>query len=161
MSFRTPRRRSLHLLRRFGMTGLSFRAKRRNLLLAAVALLLLAWFFCLPRHLFKDVCYSSVVESAEGELLGARIAADQQWQKFILKNFEKLLRLGYVRSNKFDGQSLVLQSFGCNTSCRFVIQSGKDFQYSPLFIPACTRFRSFFFFKANFLSLPSYRFNKP
>ena len=59
---------------------MSFRAKRRNLLLAAVALLLLAWFFCLPRHLFKNVCYSTVVESAEGELLGARIAADQQWR---------------------------------------------------------------------------------
>ena len=80
MSFRTPRRRSLHLLRRFGMTGLSFRTQRRNLSLAAVTLLLLAWLFCLPRHLFKDVCYSTVVESAEGELLGARIAADQQWR---------------------------------------------------------------------------------
>ena len=59
---------------------LSFRAQRRNLILAAAAILLLAWFFCLPRHLFKGVTYSTVVESAEGELLGARIAADQQWR---------------------------------------------------------------------------------
>jgi hypothetical protein len=43
------------------------------------------------------------------------------------------------------------QKIGCNTSCRFVIQSGKDFQYSPLFIPACTRSRSNFQIKAIFI----------
>ena len=42
--------------------------------------LLLGWFFCLPRDLFKGTVYSTVVESAEGELLGARIAADGQWR---------------------------------------------------------------------------------
>ena len=42
--------------------------------------LLLGWFFCLPRDLFKGVSYSTVVESAEGELLGARIADDGQWR---------------------------------------------------------------------------------
>ena len=42
--------------------------------------LVLAWLCCLPRELFKDVSYSTVVESAEGELLGARIAADEQWR---------------------------------------------------------------------------------
>jgi penicillin-binding protein 1C len=36
--------------------------------------------FCLPKDLFKGVSYSTVVESAEGELLGARIAADGQWR---------------------------------------------------------------------------------
>ena len=39
-----------------------------------------AWLCCLPRELFRDVSYSTVVESAEGELLGARIAADEQWR---------------------------------------------------------------------------------
>ena len=34
----------------------------------------------MPRDLFKDVPYATVVESAEGELLGARIAADGQWR---------------------------------------------------------------------------------
>ena len=42
--------------------------------------LLLAWLFCLPRNLFPDTPYSTVVESAEGELLGARIATDGQWR---------------------------------------------------------------------------------
>lgn len=41
---------------------------------------LLAWLLCLPRNLFKGTVYSTVVESAEGELLGARIAADGQWR---------------------------------------------------------------------------------
>ena len=59
---------------------MSFRAKRRNLILAAVALLLLGYLFCLPRNLFRNVSYSTVVESADGELLGARIAADGQWR---------------------------------------------------------------------------------
>ena len=48
--------------------------------MAVAGILLLAWFFCLPRELFKGVSYSTVVESAEGELLGARIAADEQWR---------------------------------------------------------------------------------
>ena len=42
--------------------------------------LLLAWWCCLPRNLFPGVSYCTVVESAEGELLGARIAADGQWR---------------------------------------------------------------------------------
>ena len=59
---------------------MSFRAKRRNLLLAAAALLLLAYLLCLPRNIFRNTSYSTVVESAEGDLLGARIAADGQWR---------------------------------------------------------------------------------
>ena len=43
-------------------------------------ILLLGWMVCLPRDLFKGTLYSTVVESAEGELLGARIAADGQWR---------------------------------------------------------------------------------
>ena len=45
-----------------------------------VAALVSAWLLCLPRELFKGTPYSTVVESAEGELLGARIAADEQWR---------------------------------------------------------------------------------
>ena len=41
---------------------------------------MIGWLVCLPRDLFKDTVYSTVVESAEGELLGARIAADGQWR---------------------------------------------------------------------------------
>lgn len=41
--------------------------------------LLLAYCFCLPRELFTEP-YSTVIESAEGKLLGARIAADGQWR---------------------------------------------------------------------------------
>lgn len=44
------------------------------------AALFLAWLLCLPRNLFKGTVYSTVVESAEGELLGARIADDGQWR---------------------------------------------------------------------------------
>ena len=54
------------------------RAKIIGISIAAATLL--AWLLCLPRNLFKDTVYSTVVESAEGELLGARIAADGQWR---------------------------------------------------------------------------------
>ena len=46
------------------------------MLLAGAVLLWLLW----PQRLFRDVPYSTVVESAEGELLGARIADDGQWR---------------------------------------------------------------------------------
>ena len=44
------------------------------------AAIILAFLFCLPRDLFRGTVYSTVVDSAEGELLGARIAADEQWR---------------------------------------------------------------------------------
>src|SRR5690606_8009663 len=37
------------------------------------------WLFCLPRPLFAD-SVSTVIESREGVLLGARIAPDGQWR---------------------------------------------------------------------------------
>lgn len=42
--------------------------------------ILLLWVFCLPRDLFEDVNYSTVVEDCNGKLLGARIADDGQWR---------------------------------------------------------------------------------
>lgn len=42
-------------------------------------ILIIAYIFCLPSPLF-DVSYSTVVTDRHGELLGARIADDQQWR---------------------------------------------------------------------------------
>jgi len=56
------------------------RAKKRYQIGIPVCLFLLAWFIlCLPSSLF-DVPYSTVVSDRNGELLGARIANDQQWR---------------------------------------------------------------------------------
>lgn len=46
---------------------------------AFVLLILLSYYFSLPRDLF-DTPYATVLESEEGELLGARIARDGQWR---------------------------------------------------------------------------------
>ncbi|MBQ9411352.1 MAG: transglycosylase domain-containing protein [Bacteroidales bacterium] len=54
--------------------------KRRWWIFGTAAALILAWLLCLPRELFRGTVYSTVVESAEGELLGARIADDGQWR---------------------------------------------------------------------------------
>lgn len=53
--------------------------KRNKIKSAIVFLLLLIYYFSLPRTLFKEP-YSTVIESKEGELLGAKIARDGQWR---------------------------------------------------------------------------------
>ena len=53
--------------------------KRRFWIILGAAVLM-AWLLSLPRTLFKGVVYATAVESAEGELLGARIAGDGQWR---------------------------------------------------------------------------------
>ncbi len=40
---------------------------------------LVLWVFCLPKNLFEDPT-SSVVNSSDGVLIGARIADDGQWR---------------------------------------------------------------------------------
>ncbi len=44
-----------------------------------LAILIVAYYFCLPKQLFKSPT-STVVESREGILLGAKIASDGQWR---------------------------------------------------------------------------------
>lgn len=57
-------------------------------------LLFIAYYFCLPRTLFEQP-YSTVIESEEGELLGAKIARDGQWrfpaQDSIPEKFKKCI----------------------------------------------------------------------
>ena len=61
-----------------------------------LGLILIAYFFCLPKQLFNQT-YSTVVESREGKLLGAKIALDGQWRfperDSIPLRFEKALLL--------------------------------------------------------------------
>lgn len=47
---------------------------------AIIAVYLILQVALVPRHLFKDTPYSTVVLDAGGELLGARIADDGQWR---------------------------------------------------------------------------------
>ncbi len=51
----------------------------KRVTLGVVALLAVAYFFCLPRDLFS-VSYSTVVTDRHGTLLGARVAEDGQWR---------------------------------------------------------------------------------
>jgi penicillin-binding protein 1C len=53
--------------------------KRKKGLITIFAFLLVAYIFCLPGQLF-EVSSSTVVTDRNGELLGARIAADEQWR---------------------------------------------------------------------------------
>ena len=53
--------------------------KKYKIGLPIVFILLIVYIFCLPSPLF-DVPYSTVVTDRNGDLLGARIANDQQWR---------------------------------------------------------------------------------
>ena len=54
-------------------------SKSKKIVLCIVLFLLLLYVFCLPRQLFQ-VSYSTVVTDRNGDLLGARVAADGQWR---------------------------------------------------------------------------------
>jgi len=63
------------------MTELILKIKQQpgRIIRWTVVLLLVSYFFCLPRKLFDDTC-STVVTDRYGAMLGARIAADGQWR---------------------------------------------------------------------------------
>ncbi|WP_318345274.1 penicillin-binding protein 1C [Flagellimonas baculiformis] len=54
-------------------------AYRHKIKLAIFMAFLVLWLFCLPKNLFEDPT-STVVNSSEGTLIGARIADDGQWR---------------------------------------------------------------------------------
>ncbi|WP_091476143.1 penicillin-binding protein 1C [Flavobacterium swingsii] len=53
--------------------------QRNKIKSSIVFVLLIVYYFSLPRTLFQEP-YSTVIESKEGELLGAKIARDGQWR---------------------------------------------------------------------------------
>jgi len=53
--------------------------KRKIVLISTAVILLLCFWFCLPRQLFnKPTCF--IIDDDKGQLLGAAIAADGQWR---------------------------------------------------------------------------------
>ena len=55
-------------------------SRRKAVFLILFEVLLAGWLCCLPKDLFKGTSYATVVTDRRGELLGARIAGDQQWR---------------------------------------------------------------------------------
>ena len=55
-------------------------SRRKAVFLILFEVLLAGWLCCLPRDLFQGTSYATVVTDRNGELLGARIADDQQWR---------------------------------------------------------------------------------
>ncbi len=62
----------------FKLKVISF-IKKHKVKLSILALLVIYWLFSIPQEVFTDPT-STVVESREGDLLGARIATDGQWR---------------------------------------------------------------------------------
>ncbi|KAA5827557.1 penicillin-binding protein 1C [Algibacter amylolyticus] len=61
------------------MTGLINTIKKHKIKSAIIAVLCVAYMFCLPKQLFKDPT-TTVITSSNNELLGAQIAKDGQWR---------------------------------------------------------------------------------
>lgn len=78
MTFKVLRIKFLRFLKRLWQSVFHW-IKTHKIKSGIILLLLVAYYFSLPRKLFKEN-YSTVIESTEGELLGARIAADGQWR---------------------------------------------------------------------------------
>ena len=55
-------------------------SRRKKTVLIVLMVFLAGWLCCLPKDLFKNVSYATVVTDRDGRLLGARIADDQQWR---------------------------------------------------------------------------------
>lgn len=53
--------------------------KKHKIKSASIAVLLVVYLFCLPKHLFKDPT-ATVITSSTNALLGAQIATDGQWR---------------------------------------------------------------------------------
>ncbi len=60
--------------------------------LIVLTILLIAYYFCLPNQLFNAPT-STVVESREGTLLGAKIAADGQWRFPVVDSIPKKFKV--------------------------------------------------------------------
>ena len=58
---------------------MNYRIKKAKLFLGAAIFALILYIFCLPRQLFHTP-YATVAADRNGDLLGARIAADGQWR---------------------------------------------------------------------------------
>nr|WP_322930256.1 penicillin-binding protein 1C [Arenibacter sp. GZD-96] len=58
-------------------TGIFFRSHPKKILFVTISAIF--YYFCLPQTLFKAPT-ATVIESAEGTLLGAKIASDGQWR---------------------------------------------------------------------------------
>ena len=73
-----------------------YRRKRFLFFILFIFIAFIAFFFFVPRPLF-NAPFSTVVESSDGRLLGARIAADQQWRfpeiDSVPQKYEKCLLL--------------------------------------------------------------------
>jgi len=96
----------------------------------ALVILLIAYYFCLPKQLFKTPT-ATVVESRQGNLLGARIAADGQWRFPVIdsvpKKFETcLLQFEDAYFYKHPGFNPVsmFKAIGANLSAGKTVRGG-------------------------------------
>ncbi|MBA4746988.1 MAG: penicillin-binding protein 1C [Muricauda sp.] len=64
---------------KFFLSALKKTILKHRIKVILLSIVLILWLFCLPKNLFKDPT-STVVDSSEGSLIGARIADDGQWR---------------------------------------------------------------------------------
>ena len=104
---------------------------RRKWFFTSFAFLLLLWFwFCLPKPLFHDP-YSTVLNASDGQLMAARIATDGQWRfpecDSVPPRFEKALLYfedEYFYRHPGVNPVSVLKAIGQNLKARKIVRGG-------------------------------------
>ena len=93
-------------------------------------ILLIAYYFCLPKELFK-VPTATVIESRQGNLLGAKIADDGQWRFPVIdsvpKKFETCLLQfedAYFYTHFGFNPVSMVKAFVANISARKTVRGG-------------------------------------
>jgi len=104
--------------------------KQHKIKSSILFLLLVVYYFSLPRTLFQEP-YSTVIESKEGELLGAKIALDGQWrfpaQDSIPDKFKKCIVFfedEYFYKHPGFNPVAMVNAFGQNRKAGKVVRGG-------------------------------------
>ncbi|MES2545055.1 MAG: penicillin-binding protein 1C [Bacteroidota bacterium] len=124
---------------------------KRNKIKSSIAfLLLVAYYFCLPQTLFSEP-YSTVIESKEGELLGAKIATDGQWrfpaQDSIPEKFKKCIVYfedQYFYSHPGFNPAAMFNAFKQNRAAGKVVRGGSTLTQQVIRLSRKNKSRTYF-----------------
>lgn len=124
--------------------------KRHKIKSIILLVLFIAYYFSLPKNLFREP-FSTVIESAGGELLGARIAADGQWRfperDSIPDKFKKCIVYfedQYFYSHPGFNPAAMVKAIGQNYKAGRVVRGGSTLTQQVIRLSRKEKDRSYF-----------------
>ncbi|MCM5662428.1 penicillin-binding protein 1C [Galbibacter mesophilus] len=127
-----------------------FRTKRRRILIIAAVLLLVGYYFSLPKPLF-DSPFSTVILDKKGQLLGAQIAKDEQWRfpssDSLPEKFKKSIIAfedGYFYQHPGFNPVSILKAFSENIEAGEIIRGGSTLTQQVIRLSRAGKNRTYF-----------------